>query len=119
MEKNEPVSALLFDLHWLPIKQRIYFKIILFVFKFFHNKTPVYINECLHVTNFENLTLEIKRTNTSYGDRAFQNCAPRLWNSLPGHIKAIQSIELFKKQLKHHLFTHFREYKSNLDRYLT
>ena len=118
-KKNESVSAILFDLHWLPIKPRIYFKILLFVFKFFKNKTPTYINECLHVTNPENYTLEIQRTNTSYGDRAFQNCAPRLWNSLPPNIKAIQSIDLFKKHLKHYLFTYFEEYKSNIDRYLT
>ena len=118
-KKNESVSAILFDLHWLPIKPRIYFKILLFVFKFFKNKTPTYINECLHVTNPENYTLEIQRTNTSYGDRAFQNCAPRLWNSLPPNIKAIQSIDLFKKHLKHYLFTYFEEYKSNIERYLT
>ena len=118
-KKNESVSALLFDLHWLPIKPRIYFKILLFVYKFFQNKTPAYINECLHVTNSENYTLKIQRTNTTYGDRAFQNCAPRLWNSLPLNIKAIKSIDLFKRHLKHYLFTYFEEYKSNIERYLT
>ena len=115
--KNESVSALLHQLHWLPVKPRIYFKILLIVFKFFQDRTPVYINECLEVVNQENFTLKINRTNTAYGDRAFQNCAPRLWNSLPPYLKIIGTIDLFKKHLKHYLFTHFQEYKLHIERY--
>lgn len=118
-KKNESVSALLFDLHWLPVKQRIYFKILLFVFKFFRNKTPIYISQCLHISDFATYTLQIPRTKTPYGDRAFENCAPRLWNALPISIKCIETIESFKKHLKHHLFTQFVDYKQQVDRYIT
>ena len=38
------------------------------------------------------------------GDRAHAVAAPRLWNSLPVQIQTAQSIELFKSQLKTHLF---------------
>ena len=118
-KKFESVTELLSKLHWLPIKQRIYFKILLLVFKFFKNKTPSYINERLHVTNFENFTLKISRTNTQYGDRAFENCAPKLWEALPLNIKNLNTIESFKKHLKHHLFENFHEFKCKVDRYKT
>ena len=118
-KKYESVSELLSKLHWLPIKQRIYFKILLLVFKFFKEKTPTYINECLHVIDSDNFTLEIPRTKTPYGDRAFQNCAPKLWEALPFNIKCIATIESFKKHLKHHLFVNFREFMYKVDRYKT
>ena len=74
-KKNDSASELLHILHWLPIKQRIYFKILFIVFKFFKEKTPSYINECLLISDLDNLTLIIPRTKTPYGDRAFKNCA--------------------------------------------
>ena len=118
-KKNESVSALLFILHWLPIRERIYFKILLLVYTFFINRTPEYINECLQVTDPVNFTLNVPRTKTPYGDRGFQNCAPKLWNALPLDIKAQGSLESFKKHLKHYLFTYFREYKCKINRYIT
>ena len=39
------------------------------------------------------------------GDRAFAVAAPRLWNSLPLHIRAAQSLNVFKSLLKTHLFS--------------
>ena len=38
------------------------------------------------------------------GDRAFMVVAPKLWNSLPANIRAIESITSFKTALKTHLF---------------
>ena len=116
-KKYDSVSELLTKLHWLPIKQRIYFKILLLVFKFFKSRTPVYINECLQTA--DNINLVIPRTLTPYGDRAFQNCAPRLWNSLPLNIRCIDTIATFKKHLKHYLFNNFQEFKSDIERYIT
>ena len=43
------------------------------------------------------------RTKT-YGDRAFQNCAPLLWNALPLSIRALDTVESFKRAIKTHLF---------------
>ena len=117
--KNESVSALLYDLHWLPIKQRICFKVLLLVFKFFKNQTPIYISQCLHVSDLATHTLQINRTNTPYGDRAFENCAPKMWNALPTDIKCINTIVSFKKHLKHYLFSKFQEFRQQVDRYLT
>ena len=37
------VTPLMYELHWLPLKQRIYFKILLFTFKAIHGIAPTYI----------------------------------------------------------------------------
>ncbi|MED6252189.1 hypothetical protein ATANTOWER_008228 [Ataeniobius toweri] len=40
------------------------------------------------------------------GDRAFSCAAPRLWNKLPPHLKAPQTLTHFKRGLKTFLFIH-------------
>nr|XP_055052908.1 uncharacterized protein LOC129438262 [Misgurnus anguillicaudatus] len=50
-------------------------------------------------------TLNIPRTKLcSMGGRAFSSAAPRLWNALPEHLRAPQTIDVFKKNLKTYLF---------------
>ena len=44
------------------------------------------------------------RSNKRIGDRAFEYCAPRLFNKLPMEIKDSQNIKQFKKKLKTFLF---------------
>jgi len=46
--KYDSVTPVLISLHWLPIKYRIDFKILLFVFKSIHNETPQYLTDLLH-----------------------------------------------------------------------
>ena len=41
---------------------------------------------------------------TTLGARLFHASAPALWNSLPAHIRTIDSLALFKKSLKTYLF---------------
>ena len=41
---------------------------------------------------------------TTLGARSFHASAPALWNSLPAHIRTIDSLALFKKSLKTYLF---------------
>ena len=55
-------------------------------------------------SNTKNL-LQIPLTNLKrFGDRAFCAYAPRPWNELPDNIKAADSVQNFKKQLKTLLF---------------
>ena len=73
---------------------------------------PLYLRELLVKqantrtlrSNTKNL-LQIPLTNLKrFGDRAFCAYAPRLWNELPDNIKAADSVQNFKKQLKTLLF---------------
>ena len=88
---------MLFKLHWLPIRERILFKILLITYKAVHGHAFNYIKELIKFkkpgkynlrSNSDNLLLEIDKvkTYTTLGDRAFQVAAPKLWNNLPYNI---------------------------------
>jgi hypothetical protein len=100
------------SLHWLPIRQRISFKILLLVFKTIHNQAPIYLKELINVKTItrslrssSHLMLQVPKYNfTKYGDRAFSVAGPKLWNSLPNHIKSSETVDCFKGRLKIFLF---------------
>ena len=48
IKKRDGVHDILRRLHWLPVEQRIYFKVILMVFKCLHSMAPVYLSECIN-----------------------------------------------------------------------
>ena len=112
-KKQDHITPLLRKLHWLPILSRISYKILLMTYKALHGQAPVYISQLLHRyqpsrslrSSSQNL-LHVPKTNTvTYGDRAFSVNAPKLWNSLPNHIRSAESIDVFKSKLKTFLFT--------------
>ena len=43
--KHDHVTPLLKELHWLPVEQRIIFKILLLTFKALNNLCPSYIRD--------------------------------------------------------------------------
>ena len=45
------------------------------------------------------------RSRVTLGDRSFQVAAPALWNILPGEIRSITDLGIFKCHLKTHLFS--------------
>ena len=48
-KKHDHVTPLLANLHWLPIKDHIIFKILILTFKALHNKSPIYLKELLQL----------------------------------------------------------------------
>lgn len=44
------------------------------------------------------------RSNFDMGFRAFERCAPRIYNKLPSELKNCTKIDTFKKKLKTYLF---------------
>ena len=106
------ILAILAELHWLPMSQRVEFKILSLVYKALNGLAPEYISSLLACKNFKHSLrsskgsiLEIPRTNNKYGDRAFSVIGPRLWNRLPSHIKNQTTFRSFKKSLKTYLFS--------------
>ena len=94
-KRQEHISPILHDLHWLPVKSRILYKILLITFKALHGLAPSYIRE-LVVTKDpvrslrSNAAPQLHRhsVNTvTYGQRAMTDAAPELWNRLPPHIR--------------------------------
>ncbi|KAL5257828.1 hypothetical protein ACHWQZ_G012685 [Mnemiopsis leidyi] len=112
--KWESVRPLLKEAHFLPIRQRIDYKIGLIVFKCLNNMAPKYLSDCLSVKgqpakalrgDQDYFLLDIPPVpNLARTERAFSFCAPRVWNSLPYDLRTCPSISVFKKGLKTHLF---------------
>ena len=96
--KSCHITPILKELHWLPVSQRIVFKLMLIVYKSFNNIASIYISELLKVyTPSCNLSLLKEPTSKrTWGDRSFSVTAPRLWNHLPTKLKSCHSITRFK-----------------------
>ena len=112
VRKQDHISPTLKALHWLPVEKRIIFKILLMTYKTLNGLAPSYLTTLItryHPTrklhSSSRSTLQVPRVKTStYGDRAFSSAAPKLWNSLPDHIKSKQTLSSFKPSLKTFLF---------------
>ena len=109
--KFDHISPVLYKLHWLPVKFRIQFKLILLVYKALNGLAPNYLSEKLHVKSNKRLRsgdqklLVVPRSRTnSYGERCFSIAGPRLWNNLPRQLRLCGSVSVFKNKLKTHLF---------------
>ena len=89
-KKSCHITPHLIHLHWLPIKSRIEYKILLMVYKCLHGEGPKYLSSLLeeyhptHALRSSSQSLLVEpKTNQKYGDRAFSVAEPKLWNSLP------------------------------------
>ena len=112
--KSCHMTPILKELHWLPVSQRIVFKLMLIVHKSVNNIAPIYISELLKVytpsRNLRSSNMSLLKEPTSkrtWGDRSFSVAAPRLWNHLPTKLKSCHSIARFKSLLKTHLMSQF------------
>ena len=102
--RREGVSDIFQELHWLPVKDRVYFKIILHVHNCIHGTAPVYLQDLIVVSRPDNFLLALPHVHTKYGTRAFAFCGPKLWNALSTKICLIVGHEPIKRQLKHMFF---------------
>ena len=113
--KCDHITPILLDLHWLPVSERIKFKILLLTFKALHQQSPTYIQDLItrylpsrSLRSSSTLSLNPVSFNlTTYGSRAFSISAPELWNKLPDDIRSCENLSLFKHKLKTHLFKNF------------
>ena len=107
------ISAILHELHWLPVWKRIIFKVLVHVFNSINGAAPEYFKELMpsykstgvHLRGYDALLLETVTTQNKYGDRCFEITGPKLWNCLPLDVRRSNSITCFKKLLKTFLFT--------------
>ena len=49
VSRDHPSQPLLNSLHWLPLRQRIIFKLLLLVYKILNNRAPKYLDTCLNL----------------------------------------------------------------------
>ena len=108
------ITPLFISLHWLPVKFRINYKIVLLTFKCIYGLAPAYLADMILVkspTRYNlrsNCALQLVPSSVKHratlGDRAFQQAAPTLWNALPPTIRNISSFNVFKTAVKTYYF---------------
>ena len=102
------------NLHWLPAKQRVHFKIATLVYKSQHGLTPSYITELIVPSSTVSCrvgqrsasgsTMIVPRHRTKFAERAFAVAGPSIWNSLPQDICDAPTLSVFRSRLKKYLF---------------
>jgi len=107
---------ILHELHWLPVRKRIVYKVALLVYKCLHGLAPSYLaDDCRPVSTFAGRQrlrsantgiLYVPGTSTSIGARSFAVNGPTTWNKLPVELRCCDlSAETFAKRLKTHLMS--------------
>jgi len=114
LKPRDHVTPALKTLHWLPIKQRIQFKLCLLVHLAINRRAPPYLQDLITLTSSvprrasnrsaSNHDLVKKSTSLKLGQRAFSVAAPCAWNSLPKKLKIVTDTAVFKRKLKTFLF---------------
>ena len=103
--KHDHLGDDLVKLHWLDIRKRIVFKILLIAHKAIIGLAPIYIQEMFQYAHHgHTLKLIVPATTSKFGGRCFSVVAPKLYNKLPPEVSTSFSLELFKTQLKTFLF---------------
>ena len=110
---RQSMTTILQRLHWLPVKKRIEYKILVLVHKAIYEGQPVYIASLLNqhtpkrcLRSSSGLLLDVPRMNLErFGRRAFACAGPTLWNNLPTKLRVNNNHTQFKKLLKTYLFS--------------
>jgi hypothetical protein len=105
------VTPILEQLHWLPVRQRVVYKLCVLVYHCVTGTGPQYLTELLqHYTREARLRqpsalkLVVPRTRRVVGRVGFGFAGPVAWNSLPPPLRNIDSLPQFKTALKTHLW---------------
>ncbi len=111
--KYDHIIPILQCLHWLSIKFRISYKILLLAYKALNYLAPAYLTNLLSRYNptpslrLQNSGLLVapRIAKSTKGGITFSYLAPELWNSLPDNVLGSDTLSLFKSRLKTHLFS--------------
>ena len=110
------ITPVLRQLHWLPVRQHVVFKIAGLVHQSLVGLAPAYlVDDCRLLSDVgrrpllsnsnDMWKLLVPRTHNKLGDRSFSAADPRLWNDLPpGFQQPGLTFDSFRQSLKTHLF---------------
>ena len=112
--KRSSALPILKELHWLPIRQRVDYKISIMVFKCLNQSDfPSYLKDLISIYT---PTRELRSSSdrfllvkpfmrlATFGQRSFHYAAPTVWNALPYEIRSLKNLQIFKTKLKTHYF---------------
>ena len=108
------VKPALKHLHWLPVEQRITYKLCLFMHHIHTGQAPQYLSDCVSTVSSLSGRYQLRssgsadyvlpRTRTRFGERGFSYCGPAARNTLPSDLHHITDTSTFRKRLKSVLF---------------
>ena len=108
---QQPATALLSELHWLPVNSGITFKLACLTYKLLTTGQPAYLRMLLHhytttrtLRSTNQFFVDTPRFSTDSGKRSFSYLAPTVRNGLPLNIRLLPTFDTFKRRLKTHLF---------------
>ena len=104
------------DSHWLKVRERIIYKMIIIVHKCLHFKAPDSLSGVLMYSDSDR-TMKLKhlKVKTRFGTRAFSHAGPKLWNLLPQDLRYQHNTDVFKKMLKSYLLLNSNELHSRIN----
>ena len=110
IRRSHHVTPVMKDLHWPSIGARINFKTLLLTSKILNDLAPYYLSSLLlkyHAARLplssNGLLLQFPSVNTvTYRHRSFSHYPPKIWNTLPDHIKYSESVFTFFKIITVH-----------------
>jgi len=114
LRPRDHVTSALRDLHWLPIRHRVTYKLCVLMHLVHIGSSPSYLSGLVTATanipfrkrlrsadinRYEPLTTRLK-----FGERCFSHAGPKAWNALPTELQDLTDHSAFKRQLKTFLF---------------
>jgi hypothetical protein len=111
VKRHQHITPTLKMLHWLPIQQRIQFKIASLTFKTLLYHQPSYLLDLItpyvptrNLRSADKSLLTVPNIRSANGRPSFSFAAPTIWNSLPLPLRLSPTLSLFLSQLKTYLF---------------
>jgi len=114
LRPRDHVTVALRTLNWLPVGQRITYKLCTLMHGVAFGHAPTYLLDAVvplstllgraHLRSADNGQYDVPRVSSSVGSRAFYVAGPRAWNRLPTSLRQMESVATFKRHLKTKLF---------------
>ena len=105
---HDHITPVLQELHWLPVRRRVEFKIATLVYLSLSGMAPAYLAADCQLVSDEgrrllrfatSRTCAVRRTYSNYGDRCFA-AAARLWNILPADLRHLRQADISFEQFR-------------------
>ena len=113
-ERYQSLTPFLKELHFLPVRYRILYKISLLVYKCLNNLAPQYLCKLIKLRESKRYSVRLDddffqlsqppSPSTSKASAAFSHSAPGVWNELPYSLRCRSEVSAFKVMLKTHYF---------------
>ena len=107
-KRREQIRPVMRDLHWLPVQQRIEYKVALITYKVLNTDQPEFLRSLIQEykparrlrSEGQGLLVKPSCFKSTLGERAYTQASATVWNSLPEQLRKVQDLLCFKKILK-------------------